>query len=368
MKVLITGAGGFLGQNLREALDTAGDVELLAVGRDTPRQELREMASRCDAVAHLAGVNRPKDAGEFDAANRGYTQELLELLRERESPPPVVFASSVQAALPNAYGKSKLAAEELLLRYSRETGAAVCIYRLPGLFGKWGRPDYNSVVATYCHRLARGLPVSVNDPRRALTLCHVDHVTRAFLSALRGEERGPYCRVRGAFMLRLGSLARLLRSIADGGISLPSLGSPPMRELYSTYISYLPEGRLMDGLLVHSDQRGALFEFLRSPCGGQLFVSRTLPGVTRGNHRHSLKTEQFLVLEGSALIRLRRYGDNRVLEFRVKGELPRAVRIPPGYTHSITNTGEGELITLFWSSTLFDPQQPDTVREEVDVP
>lgn len=364
MKVLITGAGGFLGQNLREAMDAAGGFEPLCAGRDTPRQKLAEMAARCDAVVHLAGVNRPESPGEFDRVNRGYTQELLELLRIRESPPPVVYSSSVQAGLDNAYGKSKRAAEELLLRYSRETGAPVYIFRLPNLFGKWGRPDYNSVVATFCYRLARRLPIAVTDPRRALTLCHVDHVTEAFISALRGEVTGPYCRVEGSFVLRLGNLARILRRFAGGGIHMPALDTPPMRELYSTYISYLPRHKLLKGLRLHSDARGTLFEFMKSP-SGQIFISRTLPGITRGNHRHSQKTEQFLVLEGKALIRLRRYGDNRVLEFRVRGELPRVVRIPPGYTHSITNTGEGTLITLFWSSHLHDPKRPDTVYEEV---
>lgn len=374
--LLITGAKGFIGRNLAAHLAARDDVRLFAFDVDNTEAELRRWADQADAVFHLAGVNRPKNAAEFESGNAGSADLLCRALAEsgRERKPLVILASSIQAELDNPYGLSKRHAEETLQRFAGQTGTPIAIFRLKNVFGKWCRPNYNSVVATFCHNVARDLPIEISDPDRRLELVHVDDVIAAMLAELDRPEG----RAEGfvmpdpipAYALTLGDLADRLRFFREMQRSLrtPDFSDRFNRQLYSTYLSYLEPPRAEYGLDIKCDARGSLAEFIKSPHFGQIFVSRTLPGITRGNHYHHVKTEKFLVLFGEGLIRLRRIDGDEIHEFRVRGEDYRVVDIPPGYTHSITNVGATEMVTLFWASEIFDPARADTYFLPVDVP
>lgn len=400
MKVLVTGAYGFIGKNLTTWLARLPDVQVLPFGRGHTEADLAQMAAAADLVYHLAGVNRPPSAEEFRTGNVGLTAALCDALSQTGRPVPVVFASSIQAELDNPYGVSKREAEAVLAEHADRTDAAVAIFRLANVFGKWCRPNYNSVVATFCYNIARGLPIAISDPAREVRLVHVDDVVRALLESLaevtgqRPELIGPrvpltvhrspftahprvsYYEAHPIYTVTLGRLAELIRSFRESRQSLlaPDFGDPFVYKLYGTYLSYLPTDDFAYGLTQRADPRGVLAEFIKSPSFGQIFVSRTRPGITRGNHFHHVKAEKFLVLEGEAVIRFRPIGGqesevrgqgSEVIEYRVSGRDFRVVDIPPGYTHSITNVGDTELVTLFWASEVFDPQRPDTWYEEV---
>lgn len=360
MTVLVTGAHGFIGRHIVRALQSRGD-DVLEAGSGTSDDELREMSARADGVVHLAGVNRPSDETEFDRVNRELTERLLGWLAERSERPPVVLSSSTQVALDNPYGRSKRAAEEALERYGR--GVA---FRLPGVFGKGARPDYNTVIATFCRNVAEGRPSTVSDPQKELSLVYIDDVAAALIAALdvQGFERreaGP------VYQRRLGEILAAIESFRDlrSRLLLPDFEDRFLVSLYATYLSYLPKSEFAYDLLKREDERGSLAEFLKSPHVGQIFVSRTKPGVTRGNHWHHTKTEKFLVLEGRAIVRFRHVDSGEVLEYPVAGDAYRVVDIPPGYTHSIENVGEEDLVTLFWASEIFEPERPDTTFEPV---
>ena len=282
--------------------------------------------------------------------------------------PAVVFASSIQAELDNPYGASKLAAERVLAAWSRDGGGPVAVFRLPNVFGKWGRPSYNSVVATFCHNVARGLPIRVDDPDAAVKLVHVGDVVAAFLQALEAPPRGVEQRtVAPVTETTVGELAARVRAFraAQHSPDLPDLSEHFTRALFSTYLSYLEPGDLAFDLDVHADERGDLAELVRESHAGQIFVSRTHPGITRGNHYHDTKVERFMVIGGEGVVRLRPLGGDDVLEYRVSGAAPRAVIIPPGTVHSIENVGLTEMVTLFWAGEVFDPARPDTYFEPV---
>ena len=364
--VVVTGAGGFIGRHVVDALGREDRVQVLAVTRATSAADRSEAFGRADVVIHLAGVNRPQAEFEFEAENVGATRELCERT-SRAKPPLIAYASSTQAALDNPYGRSKLRAEAVLKEWVDSNGRGrVVVFRLTNVFGKWCRPNYNSVVATFCHNLARDLPITVTGESRPMDLVHIDDVTAAFLALVRGEAVPP----AGASELRdvgpihritLGKLASTLRTFRASRESLvmPSLEGDWMRKLYGTYLSYLPQDGFGYDLQKKSDARGVLAEFMKSEQFGQIFVSRTNPGVTRGNHFHHTKTEKFLVLEGQALVRFRRIEGGEVVEYPVAGTDLRVIDIPPGWVHSIENVGSGELVTLFWASEIFDPQRPD---------
>lgn len=369
MKVLVTGSAGFLGRNLCAALRTRPGVEILPFDLGQPRADLAAAAATCDFAFHLAGVNRPKDPAEFASGNAGFTGELLALLAPRAV--PVLLSSSVQAALGNDYGRSKRAAEEAAFAYGERTGAKTFVYRLANVFGKWSRPNYNTVVATWCHNVARGLPVRVDDPEATVTLVYVDDVVDAFLACL--DAPAPRAReilsVSPQETRRLGDLAALVQSFrreADD-LRVPDQGDPFVRKLYATYLSFLPEDGFAYPLATHADARGSFTEVLRTAERGQVSVNVSRPGVTKGQHWHRTKNEKFCVVSGQGLVRFRRVDEPgaRVIEYPVSGDRPEVVRIPPGYTHSLVNVGATDLVTLMWANEPFDPGRPDTIREEV---
>ena len=376
MKILITGAKGFVGKNLTAAL--ADFHELLPYDVDVDPTVLITYAGQADFVIHLAGINRAQEPQALWDGNVGFTERLLTILKEQGNTCPILFASSVQATLEGRYdtpyGQSKRACEERLLAYARETGATVLIYRLPNLFGKWCRPHYNSVVATFCHNLTRDLPITVEHPTEELELLYIDDLITEIRNALAGNPHGDprntdFCSVPTTYRITVGDLARLLEFFGDrdGTPALAAMAEGCLeKKLYATYLSYLPREKTVLPLDVHTDPRGSFTELLRSELCGQVSVNVTKPGVTKGQHWHMTKHEIFTVVAGKGLIRMRRMGDSEVLEFPVTGEHPASVRILPGYVHSITNLSDsGDLVTLMWASECYDPNRPDTYPEEV---
>lgn len=382
MKVLVTGANGFIGKNLRAALAVRPDTTVLCFDQEHSPEDLAGMLAEADIVFHLAGVNRPQTDAEFTTGNVGLTETVCAGLLAAGRATPIVLASSVQAALDNPYGASKRQAEEVVARYARAGGARCTIYRLKNVFGKWCRPNYNSVVATFCHNISRDEPITISHPDRELELVYVDDVVAEWVAGIgdgglgngdqgrgsgdwgagAGEPGVVYLEVAPSYRVTLGRLAELIRSFRAlrQTLLLPDLADEFTRKLYGTYVSYLPQVDFAYALQQRCDGRGCLAEFVKSASGGQIFVSRTRPGITRGNHYHHTKTEKFLVLEGEALIRFRHILGGEVIEVHVRGEDFRVVDIPTGYTHSIENTGTRELVTLFWVSEVFDPDRPDT--------
>lgn len=364
MKILITGAEGFIGKNLACGLRERGYEDLVLTDLDTPRDILENAAADCDFVFHLAGVNRPQQESEFLSGNRDALSELLSLLKAADNRCGVMLSSSTQALLDNPYGRSKRAAEELLFAYGKERGVPVYVFRFPNVFGKWSRPDYNSAVATFCYRVARGLPIAVNDPERELTLLYIDDLVAALCGALTGDVSriGEICVAPAMMKTKLSQVAELISTFPDmrKQLLLPRADDPLEKKLYATYLSFLPETDFSYPLNTHSDARGSFTELLKTPAFGQVSVNVTKPGVTKGKHYHHTKNEKFIVVSGEGIIRFRRIDSDLVLEYPVSGERITAVDIPTGYTHSIENTGKTDLVTLMWASEPYDPEHPDT--------
>ena len=369
MKVLVTGARGFIGQNLMARLAHVPDCEISTLTRSHTPLELEAALARVDFVFHLAGVNRPDDDAEFRTVNVELTAHICQLLDGRKQAVPLVLASSIQAEFENLYGISKREAEEIVGVYSKRSGAHAAIYRLKNVFGKWCRPNYNSVVATFCHNVARGLPVTVSDPQRCLELIYIDDVVEQLMGELEYWRQSElvYREVQPVHETSLGSLLALIRGFEEmrQTVHTPDLREPFARKLHATYLSYVPVDRLAYALDEKSDARGVLAEFAKGESFGQFFVSRTAPGVTRGDHYHHTKTEKFLLLAGEGLIRIRQLGSQDVTEYEVSGAGMRIVQIPPGYVHSLENVGTEDLITLFWASEEFDPARTDTYASKV---
>jgi len=380
MNILITGAKGFIGRNLTETLKNirdgkdktpglSADIGIMEYDLDTAPELLDEYCAKTDFVFNLAGVNRPQDPAEFMAGNFGFASTLLDTLKKHGNACPVMLSSSIQAALDNPYGQSKKAGEELFFRYSRETGAKVLVYRFPNVFGKWCRPNYNSAVATFCHNIAHGLPITVNDPEVMMNLVYIDDVVDELMRALGGNpaKNGDYCAVPVVHTIKLGKIAELLHSFkaSRDERSIPDMSDPFTAKLYATYLSYLPEDEFSYPLKMNCDDRGSFTEMFRTPERGQVSVNISKPGITKGNHWHHTKNEKFIVVSGTGVIRFRKIGDNKVIEYPVSGDKIEAVDIPTGYTHSITNTGNADMVTVMWASECFDPNKPDTYYEEV---
>lgn len=369
-RILVTGSSGFIGKHLCLALARQVVFDVIPFDRDQQTEDLPRLTDQADLVFHLAGVNRPTDPQEFQTGNEDLTRRLCSVLSRRESHPPLVFSSSIQAATESLYGVSKRRAEESVLAYGRATGAPVRVYRLANVFGKWSRPDYNTVVATFCHRLTRGLPVEVHDPRAEIRLLYIDDLIREFLKVALApavESASVPLSVTPEFSISVGELLERLTTFQltrPSGI-LPNLNDPLTQRLFTTYTSFLPSADLARPAEVRTDNRGWLFELVKSPHMGQVFVSSTRPGVTRGHHYHDSKVEKFCVIQGQAVIRLRNVLLDETVEFPVSGEDIHVVDIPPGYTHSITNAGSADLITLFWANEMLNPNEPDVHHEPV---
>lgn len=388
MNVLITGANGFVGKNLTQRLYTLRDhrdrtrptlqiEEIFLCTRETAPGVFTEYCRKADFVVHLAGVNRPQNPEEFAVGNTDFTRTLLEQLRKSGNRCPVLLSSSIQASLAgryagSPYGQSKKAAEELLLAYGEETGAAGIIYRLPNLFGKWCRPNYNSVVATFCHHIARDLPITVSDPAVELELVYIDDLIDEILNAMEGHPHrtdGAYCGVLVSHRVTLGEIVRLLQTFHDQPqtLLLPEIPEGSFeKKLYSTYLSYLPPEKIAFPLKMNVDERGSFTELLKTKNCGQISVNITKPGITKGQHWHNSKWEFFIVVAGHGLIQERQIGSDEKIEFEVSGDRIQAVHMLPGYTHNIINLSETEnLVTVMWANEQFDSDHPDTYFEEV---
>lgn len=366
--ILITGAGGFVGRNLVATLHAMGCKDLLLFEKDDTVDTLADYCRRAAFVVHLAGINRPKDPSEFYSGNAGLTDTMLHLLAECGNKAPVLVTSSIQAALDNDYGKSKKQAEDAIFAHGETTGAPVYVFRMEGVFGKWCRPNYNSVVATFCHNIARGLPIEVRDPAYELPLVYIDDVVACILDAMQNHhaERDTegYCRIHPVHRVTLGHLAELIEGFAEarkGSLEVPYLAPGSFeKKLYSTYLSYLPTDQFAYDLTMHCDDRGSFTEALRSPERGQVSVNISKPGIVKGNHWHHTKNEKFLVVQGEGVIRFRRIDCEEIIEYHVSGKKLQVVDIPCGYTHNIENVGSEDMVTVMWANECFDPDHPDT--------
>ena len=401
MNILVTGAKGFVGKNLVENLRCIKDGknttrpalkidEIYEYDVESDKKQLFYYCERADFVFNLAGVNRPKDEGEFMKGNFGFASELLETLKKCKNTCPVMLSSSVQATLAgrfqtSEYGKSKLAGEELFFDYSKETGAKVLVYRFPNLFGKWCRPNYNSVVATFCYNTANDLPLTINDRNTVLELLYIDDLVEGLLDALegkaqyceyegveaKGEKDGRYAYIPVTHKVTLGEIADTLEEFKTQPESLimPEIPAGSFaKKLYSTYLSYLPKEKVSFPLKMNVDNRGSFTELLKTASCGQFSVNISKPGITKGEHWHNTKWEFFIVVSGKALIQERKIGTDEILEFYVSGEKIEAVHMLPGYTHNIINLSDTEdLITLMWANESFDKNRPDTFFEKVEV-
>ena len=366
--ILITGAGGFVGRNLVATLHAMGCKDLLLFEKDDTVDTLADYCRRAAFVVHLAGINRPKDPSEFYSGTAGLTDTMLHLLAESGNKAPVLVTSSIQAALDNDYGKSKKQAEDAIFAHGETTGAPVYVFRMEGVFGKWCRPNYNSVVATFCHNIARGLPIEVRDPAYELPLVYIDDVVACILDTMQNHhaERDTegYCRIHPVHRVTLGHLAELIEGFAEarkGSLEVPYLAPGSFeKKLYSTYLSYLPTDQFAYDLNMHCDDRGSFTEALRSPERGQVSVNISKPGIVKGNHWHHTKNEKFLVVQGEGVIRFRRIDCEEIIEYHVSGKKLQIVDIPCGYTHNIENVGSEDMVTVMWANECFDPDHPDT--------
>jgi len=377
MRILITGAKGFVGRNLCETLHnildgkdkTHPELSVSAIYEsdiDTPKEALDEYCKNADFVCNLAGVNRPQHPDEFMQGNFGFASELLETLKKHGNKCPIMNSSSIQAERDNDYGRSKKAGEDLFFAYAKETGAEVYVYRLPNLFGKWCRPNYNSVIATFCHNIAHDLPISVSDPAVSLTLAYIDDVVEELLRALAGNptRENEFCTVPTTHTVTLGEIVEWLEIFASQSQNLEIPPIPPhsfAKKLYSTYLSYLPREKIAFPLKMNIDARGSFTELLKTKSHGQVSINISKPSVTKGQHWHHTKWEFFIVVSGRGLIQMRKVGSDEVLNFEVSGEHMQAVHMLPGYTHNIINLSETEnLVTVMWANETFDPAHPDT--------
>ena len=371
MFVVITGAGGFIGKNLVCQLEALDGVEIFQCSRDATEKSLADNIAKADYIIHLAGVNRPDDDKEFDEVNAGFTRKVCELARQTGKTIPIFFSSSTQAGNGTAYGTSKLEAEAILRDYAHATDSAVRIYRLPGVMGKWCRPNYNSVVATFCYNISHGLPVRVDDEEKVITLNYIDDLAEDISSVISGISRLPngchFSEIEPLYEISLKSLVKTLEGFRDGrrNLHIDSVGTGLKRALYATYISYLEEEDFSYPLKSHTDSRGRFVEFLKTVDSGQFSFLSAKPGVTRGKHYHHTKTEKFLVVQGEACFRFRQLLTNKYHEVTVSADNPVVVESIPGWAHDITNTGSSELIVLLWSSEVFDKDSPDTTPKEI---
>ncbi|WP_117161243.1 capsular polysaccharide biosynthesis protein CapF [Paraliobacillus sp. X-1268] len=369
MKILVTGAKGFIGKNLVAELRNQNYTDIFEYNKNTNPDLLGDYCKEADFVFHLAGVNRPKNESDFMDGNFGFTSILLDTLKRQKNTCPVMISSSTQAELANGYGISKKAGEDLLYEYNKVTGAKVLVYRFPNVFGKWCRPNYNSAVATFCYNVSHDLSITLNDPSVEMKLVYIDDVIEELINALKNKETssGDFCRIPIVHTLTLGKIVDLIYSFKKSREerSIPDMSNSFEMKLYSTYLSYLPEDKFSYDLKMNVDQRGSFTEFIKTPERGQVSVNISKPGVTKGNHWHHTKNEKFLVVSGNGVIRFREINSDEVIEYFVSAEKMEVVDIPTGYTHNIENQGVTDMVTIMWANEPFDPEKPDTYYLEV---
>jgi UDP-2-acetamido-2,6-beta-L-arabino-hexul-4-ose reductase len=369
--ILITGSSGFIGKNLIASLQQRNGIVIRTFDINDDQETLKNILATADVIYHLAGINRPVNEDEFQIGNAGLTSTIVDYLRIMKRTPTIVFSSSIQATLDNPYGRSKKLAEDIIRQYSNETSAYVFVFRLSNVYGKWCRPQYNSVVATFCHQIANDLPITISDSSKEIEIVYIDDVVHKFISLLDDSAKdyleNQYCTVEPIYRITLGKLADTIKEFRAmrKALYITSMRDRLQRTLYATFLSYLQENDFGYVLDEKKDNRGILAELYKSPDFGQVFVSHTHPGITRGNHYHHTKAEKFCVVEGEGLMRFRHILSNKVLEYRVSSTKLQIVDIPPGYTHSIENIGTGDMITIFWANEIFNPNEPDTYTESV---
>lgn len=383
MKILVTGAKGFIGKNLVSQLRNIGEgkannykisgeeLTIFEYDVDSDIQELDTYCREADFVFHLAGVNRPKDSSEFMLGNYGSTSQLLNALKNHGNRCPVMLSSSIQATLDNPYGESKRAGEQLMFDYAKETGAKVLVYRFPNVFGKWCRPNYNSVISTFCNNIANDLPIQINDASVKLNLVYIDDVVDELIAALCGDEHyeDKFCSVKPIYTITLGEIVDLLSSFKNmqQDLDIPNVKDGFSKKLYSTYLSYLSPEKFRYPLRMNIDNRGSFTEIIRSSISGQFSVNISKPGITKGEHWHQSKNEKFVVVSGKGLIQMRKIGSDEIFNFYVSGEKIEVVEMVPGYTHNIINLSDTEdLITFMWCNECFDANRSDTFFEKVN--
>lgn len=370
--VLVTGSEGFIGKNLIVRLQELDNVVIKSFDKEDNIDTLKKLLWEADFIFHLAGVNRPKNVEEFEKVNVGFTRALIELLEELDKNIPIVITSSVQAELDNPYGKSKKRAEDELIKYSKKNNVSVYIYRLPNVFGKWSRPNYNSVVSTFCYNISHNLDITISGPKRELELVYIDDIIDEFVSLLNrevGDFHKHYYNIKRTFKVTLGELADKLYEIGDirNTLIVPDFSDIFLKFLHTTYLSYLNKDNFSYEMDSKEDNRGSFIELIKSNSFGQISVSRSRKGIIRGNHYHNTKNEKFCVIKGKAVIKLRNILNDKIISYYVSDKKIEIVDIPPGYTHSIENLteGDGEMILLIWVNEIFDPKNPDTYYCEV---
>jgi UDP-2-acetamido-2,6-beta-L-arabino-hexul-4-ose reductase len=368
MKVLITGANGFVGRNLMFHLAERNDVDIEIFTRDHSTERLPSMVEGVDFIFHLAGVNRPQDPDEFASGNADLTQSLCNAVAVSGRAIPLIYTSSTQAERDNLYGASKKAAEQALLDLGSSRGVPIHIFRLPNVFGKWARPNYNSAVATFCHNIARGLPIQINDLQAFISLVYIDDVIECFVALMDGKLQGQtFMEVEPQYSIKVGELASQLESFRDSRQTLTTdaVGTGLTRALYSTYLSYLPPESFTYSVPKHGDERGVFVEMLKTKNSGQFSFFTAHPGITRGGHYHHSKTEKFLVIKGDACFRFRHIVTGEFHELFTSGDDPVIVETVPGWTHDITNVGLNEMVVMLWANEIFDRERPDTFARPV---
>jgi len=367
MKVLITGADGFIAKNLIEYLKRDEKIKLYLYGKNDSMSILEAYVKEVDFIFHLAGVNRPKNINEFYEGNSGLTKIIVDTLIKDNKKTPMLLSSSTQSDLDNDYGKSKKEAENLLLDYSKQTNAHIYIYKLPNVFGKWSKPNYNSVISTWCYNIANDLEIQVNDKNVELNLVYIDDIVKSFIDKLETKSDEEYYEIDTIYNKTLGEIEKLLYEFKNNRTNLliPHVASGFERALYATYLSYLSTDNFSYTLKGHQDDRGTFYEILKTLDSGQFSLSTTAPGIMRGNHYHHTKNEKFLVVKGEAVIEFRHIVTNEIISYPVSDKKMEVVEMIPGYTHNIKNTGDEEMVLFLWANESFDQDNPDTYFLEV---
>lgn len=377
LKILITGSNGFVAKNIILSLEEKNDFDLVFYNRNNSFDQLEKLIITSDFIIHLAGENRPKNEIDFYNVNQGLTKSICEIAKHSKKNIPIIFFSSIQAKLDNSYGKSKKKGEELIIKYNKETGNKVYIYRPNGIFGKWCKPNYNSVVATFCNNIANNLPIKISDESNLLNIVYIDDIVKFVIKDLRdhfnsidikkSENEVIWVEVEPVYQITLGNLAKKIKSFRDSRTSLiiDNVGTGLDRALYSTYLTYLPKDKFSYEVKSHSDERGVFVEMLKTQDSGQFSFFTAYPGITRGGHYHHSKTEKFLVIQGEARYRFRNLDTNEYLEINTKEDKNLIVETIPGWSHDITNVGKNNLIVMLWANEIFNPSEPDTFLSEV---